>query len=111
MSEETMSLGKLLEVYGVEEEQGYEAPFLTLTWARWLELQRKMLEAFCRFQRAVDKQQPQLATIITLEMQEIVSELQREACAWVGEAQIKTKPRQPSHHQFPSSPSGSELGA
>ena len=86
MSEETMSLGKLLEVYGVEEEQGYEAPFLTLTLARWLELQRKTLENFCRFQRAVDKEQPQLATIIALEMQEIVSELQREACAWIGEA-------------------------
>ena len=86
MSKETMSLGKLLEVYGVEEEQGYEAPFLTLTWARWLEVQQKMLEALCRFQRAVDKKQPQLATIIALEMQEMVSELQREACAWVGEA-------------------------
>ena len=49
MSKETMSLGKLLEVYGVEEEQGYEAPFLTLTWARWLEVQRKMHENFCRF--------------------------------------------------------------
>ena len=86
MSEETMSLGKLLEIYGVEEEQSYEAPFLTLKWARWQELQRKMLENFCRFQRAVDKEQPQLATIIALEMQEMVSELQREACAWVGEA-------------------------
>jgi hypothetical protein len=85
MSKETISLGKLLEVYGVEEEQGYEAPFLTLTWARWQELQGRMLENFSRFQRAVDKQQPQLATIIALEMQEIVSELQREACAWVGE--------------------------
>ncbi len=82
MSEETMSLGKLLEIYGVEEEQSYEAPFLTLTWARWLELQQKILEAFCRFQRAVDKQQPQLATIIALEI-----------CAWVGEARHKTKPR------------------
>lgn len=91
MSEETMSLGKLLEVYGVEEEQGYEAPFLTLTWARWQELQRKMLENFCRFQRAVDKEQPQLATIIALEMQEMVSELQREACAWVGEAAARGK--------------------
>ncbi len=93
MSEETMSLGKLLEVYGVEEEQGYEAPFLTLTWTHWQELQRKMHENFCRFQRAVDKEQPQLATIIALEMQEIVSELQREACAWVGETSHKTKPR------------------
>ena len=86
MNNEPISLEKLREIYGVEEEQGYEAPFLTLTWARWLELQRKTLENFCRFQRAVDKQQPQLATIIALEMQEIVSELQREACAWVGEA-------------------------
>jgi hypothetical protein len=93
MSKETMALEKLLEIYGVEEEQGYEAPFLTLTWARWLELQRKMLEAFGRFHRAVDKEQPQLATIIALEMQEMVSELQREACAWVGEAWSKTKPR------------------
>jgi len=94
MSKETISLGKLLEVYGVEEEQGYEAPFLTLTWARWLELQRKKLENFCRFQRAVDKQQPQLAAIIALEMQEMESELQREACAWAGEARTKTKPCQ-----------------
>ena len=92
MSEETISLGKLLVVYGVEEEQGYEAPFLTLTWARWQELQGRMLEDFCRFQRAVDKEQPQLATIIALEMQEMVSELQREACAWVGEARNKKKP-------------------
>ena len=91
MSNEPISLEKLREIYGVEEEQGYEAPFLTLTWARWLEIQRKLLEQCCRFHRAVNNQQPQLATIIALEMQDLVSELQREACAWVGEAASQGK--------------------
>ncbi len=86
MSKETTSLATLIEAYGVQEEQGYDAPFITLTWARWQEVQRRMVENFSRFQRAVDQEQPQLATIIALEMQEMVTELQREACAWVGEA-------------------------
>lgn len=54
MSKETMTRAEIQEAFGGGEEQGYDAPFVTFTWAQWLKMQAQMLQGFSRFQRAVD---------------------------------------------------------
>lgn len=84
MSEETMTATELRAVLGSDEEIGYDVPFAAFTWVQWLDLQARMLACFARYQRAIDKRQPQLALLIVLEMHEITAELHKEACAWIG---------------------------
>ena len=83
-AEHTTSLADFKEACGIQEEQGFDAPFVTFTWAYWQDLQAQAVQNFTRFQRAVAQQQPQLAALIALEMLQIAAELQKEATAWIG---------------------------
>ncbi|MFL5701573.1 MAG: hypothetical protein ACJ8AG_01950 [Ktedonobacteraceae bacterium] len=83
-AEHTTSLADFKEACGIQEEQGFDAPFVTFTWAHWQDMQAQTVQNFTRFQRAVAQQQPQLAALIALEMLQIAAELQKEAAAWIG---------------------------
>jgi hypothetical protein len=84
MSEDQISLSDIQRTCALEEDQGFDAPFATFTWARWQEMQAQTVQGFTRFQRAIDQRQPQVASLIALEMQQIVMELQKEVCTWIG---------------------------
>lgn len=84
MSEETMTVTELRTVLGSDEDMGYDVPFTAFTWAQWLTLQTRMMQCFARYQRAIDRRQPQVALLIILEMQEITAEMHKEACSWIG---------------------------
>ena len=81
--EKPATLERVREFCGIEEEMGFEAPFLTFSWEHWQAWQARVLQCFTSFQRAVQNQQPHQATLISLEMQELALELQKEACAWL----------------------------
>ena len=83
-AEHTISLADFKEACGIQEEQGFDAPFVTFTWAHWQDIQAQTVQNFTRFQRAISQQQPQLAALIALEMLQIAAELQKEAAAWIG---------------------------
>ncbi|HEX6557295.1 MAG TPA: hypothetical protein VF026_31315 [Ktedonobacteraceae bacterium] len=80
-AEHTISLADFKEACGIQEEQGFDAPFVTFTWAHWQDIQAQVVQNFTRFQRAISQQQPQLAALIALEMLHIAAELQKEAAA------------------------------
>jgi hypothetical protein len=82
-AEHTTSLADFKEACGIQEEQGFDAPFVTFTWAHWQDIQAQAVQNFTRFQRAISQQQPQLAALIALEMLHITAELQKEAVAWI----------------------------
>jgi hypothetical protein len=82
-AEHTTSLADFKEACGIQEEQGFDAPFVTFTWAHWQDMQAQAVQNFTRFQRAISQQQPQLAALIALEMLQIAAELQKEAAAWI----------------------------
>jgi len=84
MSEKPVSFADLEQAMGVEEEMGYDVPFISFTWERWQVMQGHLLQSFTRFQRAIEQKNTRLACTITLEMQEIVLEMQKEACLWIG---------------------------
>lgn len=86
MHEEQASLEELRELSTIKEEMGYEVPFFIFTWAQWLEMQAHMLQGFTHFQRAVEGKQPQLAALIVLELQAIVTQMQKEVCYWIGDS-------------------------
>jgi len=71
------------ELCGVAEETGYEAPFLTFTWEHWQNWQARILQNMSSFQRAIQGQHPHQAALISLEIQELALEIQKEACAWL----------------------------
>src|SRR6266702_4152173 len=48
------SVREVQGMLGVEEEMGFDVPFSTFTWVRWLEMQVVMVHGFARFQRAVE---------------------------------------------------------
>jgi hypothetical protein len=48
-------------------------------------MQTQMVQGFPRFQWAIEKRQPQLAALIALELQAIVTEMQKEVCYWIGQ--------------------------
>ena len=73
-----------------EEEQGYEVPFVTFPWERWLELQATLIQGVTRFQRAIARKDACLASLIVAEMQQVIVELQKEACAWIDPFMRKT---------------------
>jgi hypothetical protein len=79
------SLATFQQHCGIEEEMGYEAPFVSLTWERWQEHQASVVQNLSHFQRAIEHHRPQLALLITLELQAFVTELQKEVCAWIDE--------------------------
>lgn len=54
---------ELLQTLGPEEEVGYDAPFSTFTWERWLEMQGMLVTGCTRFQRAVEQKQPRLIAL------------------------------------------------
>jgi protein-disulfide isomerase-like protein with CxxC motif len=82
-AEHILSLADFKEACGIQEEQGFDAPFVTFTWAHWQNIQAEVVQNFTRFQRAISQQQPQLAALIALEMLHIATELQKEAAAWI----------------------------
>ena len=42
-----------------------------------------MVQGLARFQRAVEQREAQVALFVALELQEVTSEMQKEACTWV----------------------------
>jgi hypothetical protein len=84
MHESQISLADMRQDYASEEEMGYDAPFTTFTWEHWQEMQAHMLQCFTRFQRAIELRQSRLALLIVMAMYEIGSEMQKEACEWIG---------------------------
>ena len=64
MSEETMTVTGLRAVLGSHEDMGYDVPFTAFTWAQWLTVQTRMMQCFARYQRAIDRRQPQVALLI-----------------------------------------------
>jgi hypothetical protein len=69
---------------GIEEEQGYDAPFGTFTWEQWQEMQASMMQRFTRFQRAVHYKQAKVAVLIAQEIIATGMDLLNEASAWMG---------------------------
>ena len=78
-SKATMSLESVRET--MYEEQGYDAPFATITWGHWMDLQTRTMQSFSRFVRAVEERRPDHAIMIGLEMQEIATSMLLEAYA------------------------------
>jgi hypothetical protein len=86
---EPTTLEDMRESYGLQEAAGYDAPFVTFTWAHWQEMQAHVLFSFNRFQRAIEQRQPQLAALVILEMQEIAAEMHKEVYAWILEKGLR----------------------
>jgi len=76
---EAMSLESVRAL--MNEEQGYDAPFVTFTWRHWLDLQAQAVQCFSRFVRAVEEKRPDHGMMIGLEMQEIATSMLLEAYA------------------------------
>lgn len=83
MGDKILTIPEIRRVIGDEEETGYDAPFAVFTWAKWLQMQVSMLNSFSLFQRAIDQHEPRTALLTVLEMQEITTELYKEACIWI----------------------------
>jgi hypothetical protein len=66
----------------IEQVDGYDDPFATIRWPRWLEMQAQTLQRFSRFERAIARREPKLAMLIAVEMQEMALEWQKEVCEW-----------------------------
>lgn len=84
MSEESITVTAIRDIISNHEEMGYDAPFTMFTWNQWLHMQAQMMNCFARYQRAIDLRQSQLALLVVLEMQEIMTEMYKEACTWIG---------------------------
>ncbi len=83
MLKDTMTVEELRNALGITEEQGYDAPFLTFTWERWQEMQTQMLQGFLYFQRAVSQKRSLAATLIALEIQQMATDMLKEACCLI----------------------------
>ncbi len=79
----TMTIAELRNAFSVVEEKGFDVPFATFTWERWQEMQTQMLLGFSYFQRAVSQREPLTAALIALEIQQMATDMQKEACAWI----------------------------
>lgn len=79
----TVELSDLQRLCSITEDMDFDAPFSTFSWARWQEMQTRMVLGFGRFQRAIANRQPQLAAFIALEMQQMVMDMQKEVCSWL----------------------------
>lgn len=80
---DTLPLKEMAGMFNIEEEMGYDAPFVTFTWGRWLEMQTIMQRDFLRFQRAVTGHKPALAALAVLEMQEVLFDMYKETIGWL----------------------------
>lgn len=69
-----------------EDDDGYDVPFVTFTWAKWQEMQAQTMQRFTRFQRAIERKQPKEAAQIVIEMHEMASVWMGEASEWIGES-------------------------
>jgi hypothetical protein len=65
----------------IQRNQANPAPFATFTWSGWLEVQERAANCFAQFIEAVREQQPERATMLGLEMQEVATSLLLEAHA------------------------------
>jgi hypothetical protein len=78
------ALAEKAAMRGIEEEQGYDAPFATFTWQQWQEMQASMVQRFTRFQRAIHCRQAKIAVLIAQEVIVTGMDLLDEASAWIG---------------------------
>lgn len=78
------ALAEKAAMLGIEEEQGYDAPFGTLTWEQWQEMQTRMAQRFTRFQRAIHYKQAKVAILIAQEVITVGMDLLEEASGWIG---------------------------
>src|SRR5713101_2866725 len=63
-AENITSLTDIKEACGIQEEQGFDAPFVTFTWTHWQDIQAQTVQNFTRFQRAVAHQQHKMADVL-----------------------------------------------
>lgn len=82
-NEPSVTIEAVRALCGVAEDTGYSEPFLTFTWEHWLSWQARLFQSLSSFQRAVQSQRPHQAALISLEIQELALEIQKEACAWL----------------------------
>ncbi len=78
------ALAEKAALLGIEEEQGYDAPFGTFTWEQWQEMQASMVQRFTRFQRAIHYKQAKVAVLIAQEVIATGMDLLDEASGWIG---------------------------
>ena len=78
------ALAEKAAILGIMEEQGYDAPFGTLTWEQWQEMQARMMQRFTRFQRAIHYKQAKVAVLIAQEIIATGMDLLDEANGWIG---------------------------
>jgi hypothetical protein len=78
------ALAEKATILGIVEEQGYDAPFGTLTWEQWQEMQTRMAQRFTRFQRAIHCKQAKVAILIAQEVITAGMDLLDEASGWIG---------------------------
>ncbi len=69
-----------------EDDNGYDVPFGTFTWARWQEMQVETMQRFTRFQRAIERKRLQETAQIAIEMHEMALEWMKEVSEWIGES-------------------------
>lgn len=81
---ELTPLEEIKQLVVKDEEMGYDAPFATITWKGWLEMQAHILQNMARFQRAIANEQMDSALFAALEVQEIATQLLKEASASIG---------------------------
>jgi len=80
---ESASFVEKAALFGIQEEQGYEAPFVTFTWEHWQEMQASMVQRFSRFQRAIHYKQANVAIQIAQEVIKMGMEWLDEATLWI----------------------------
>lgn len=81
---EMTPLEEIKQLVVEDEEMGYDAPFATIPWKQWLEMQAHVLQNMARFQRAIANEQMDSALFAALEVQKIATRLLREASASIG---------------------------
>src|SRR5258708_12493756 len=64
----------------IEQVDGYDDPFATIRWPRWLEMQALTLQRFSRFERAVAPRHPKLPMLIAVHIQQMALQCQKQAC-------------------------------
>jgi hypothetical protein len=79
---EVTPLEEIKQLVESDEEMGYGAPFVTISWEQWLEMQARIFQNMARFQRAIADDQRDRAFFAALEVQEIATLLLKEAGAY-----------------------------
>ncbi len=78
-----MSEPERLPTLDVIEDNGYDAPFVTFTWVRWIEMQAQMMQCSLRFQRAIEQRRFKIAMQVYEEMHYILAQWHHEAASWL----------------------------